>query len=907
MKRILFFSLLSIIMAGCGQSEGDLYNSDTFKVFNDHVEQGDYVAQVIDPNHIISDYQSPANANYSRLIEFKFSLNKKDNELPAGINHRLVLNPVEGKVTSPVITFGTPDAAEPGDPGDSFLEPNTEFTLRLDMSPVLEAFAKDGIYTAFDGSRIAESDFKGVFVAGNASPLIWNFEDLGRLPEFQLTDEDGDGIFETTITMNAFNPDLFTSQEWKLQNDITSYPQLSTGIPLVDALYNLSLDETVMNKEADGTFRTGAKWPGVWTRDVSYSIVLAYAMIDPEYSKNSLRRKVKRGRIIQDTGSGGAWPVSTDRTTWALAAWEVYKATGDQAWLKEAYKIIKATAADDLETIVDQKTGLFRGESSFLDWRKQTYPLWMDNVDIYASLTLGTNAVHYQTYYILSQMSGILGYAEEFESYQKIADSIKDAINDKLWMEDKGYYAQFLYGRHFMALSPRSETLGEALTVLFDIAPEDRQAQVVSNTPMIPFGAPCIYPQIPDIPPYHNNGVWPFVQAYWNIAAAKTGNSKVLEHGLGSMYRAAALFLTNKENFVGENGDYRDTQVNSNRQLWSVAGNLAMTYKVLFGMNMLTESLEFSPAIPKAYDGTKVLTNFPYHNALLDITIEGYGNQIAEMKIDGEVTEKYRFASYKKGKHTIEIKMANNDFGGEINLVENRFSPAAPVDIDKYEKADSLFALTNASDRKLGDGWVIYPPLSSQIEWPVQGSYLVVKDGYESFMSEPFWLIEKSKMDEELEESPTDDSVNIVSYLSPIIKEVETRGNRSDEKLIDYTGSGFIELTKTINRNIGFSVNIERKGTFLVDFRYSNGSGPFNTDNKCAIRTLFVNGDKADVVVMPQRGKDEWSNWGYSNLIEVELPAGNNRFRLSFEEYNENMNVEVNRAMLDHMRLIRIK
>ena len=39
----------------------------------------------------------------------------------------------------------------------------------------------------------------------------------------------------------------------------------------------------------------------------------------------SLRRKVDPlGRIVQDTGSGGAWPVSTDRMVWLLAAWEVY-------------------------------------------------------------------------------------------------------------------------------------------------------------------------------------------------------------------------------------------------------------------------------------------------------------------------------------------------------------------------------------------------------------------------------------------------------------------------------------------------------------------------------------------------------------------------------------------------------
>ena len=40
---------------------------------------------------------------------------------------------------------------------------------------------------------------------------------------------------------------------------------------------------------------------------------------------NSLLRKVSpNGRIVQDTGTGGAYPCSTDRVVWAVATWEIY-------------------------------------------------------------------------------------------------------------------------------------------------------------------------------------------------------------------------------------------------------------------------------------------------------------------------------------------------------------------------------------------------------------------------------------------------------------------------------------------------------------------------------------------------------------------------------------------------------
>ena len=98
------------------------------------------------------------------------------------------------------------------------------------------------------------------------------------------------------------------------------------------------LEEMVKAIEPDSTFRTGKEWAGVWTRDISYSIILSMAYMQPEVAMKSLLSKVnKKKRIIQDTGTGGAYPCSTDRMIWAVAAYEVYKATGNKDWLEQAY------------------------------------------------------------------------------------------------------------------------------------------------------------------------------------------------------------------------------------------------------------------------------------------------------------------------------------------------------------------------------------------------------------------------------------------------------------------------------------------------------------------------------------------------------------------------------------------
>lgn len=56
-----------------------------------------------------------------------------------------------------------------------------------------------------------------------------------------------------------------------------------------------------------------------------------------------------------------------------------------------------------------------RQESSFLDWREQSYPEWMEPADIYEYETLGTNAIHFKTLELLVELAGQLEYHENRE------------------------------------------------------------------------------------------------------------------------------------------------------------------------------------------------------------------------------------------------------------------------------------------------------------------------------------------------------------------------------------------------------------------------------------------------------------------------------------------------------------
>jgi hypothetical protein len=894
MKQIITSIAIIVFMTVSTQStaqqqSGLLWQTGAYSIYSDSVVQGNYTAKALSATEIISDYKSPANLLQPTKISFKFSINGKDNEMLPGVDHHF--NVLPGVTSTPVIKFGqalNDNTAET----DTYLQPDTKLTIRVDMNAVLNAFKTQGYFTTFKGDKIYKEDFKGLYVAGNTLPMIWDFDNLHTKEGLQLKDEDADGIYETSLVLNAQKDEKQTDASWTLSEDIAAFPQYHSGSTLADAIYNMSVEEMIKAVEPDSTFRTGKEWAGVWTRDISYSIILAMAHLQPEVAKKSLMRKVnKKKKIIQDTGTGGAYPCSTDRMIWATAAWEIYKATGDKEWLQQAYLIIKNSVDDDMRNAYDPVTGMVKGESSFLDWREQTYPKWMQPADIYESENLGTNAVHYNANLVLVQMAGLLKKPADALRYRANAAKIKAGINKYLWMNDKGYYAQYLYGRSFKTISPRAEALGEALCVLFDIADQQKQQSVIANVPVTDYGIPCIYPQIPNIPPYHNNAVWPFVQSYWALAAAKTGNETAVMESIASIYRPAALFLTNKENYVADNGDFAGTVINSSNMLWSLSGSLAMVQKLLFGISFQADRLLFQPFVPKALQGNRSLTNFTYRNAVLDINMEGYGNTIGSFLLDGKAITTYEIPADLKGKHHLKIVLTNS-FGneGKINKVENLITPATPIVSiengklvwDKVPGAATYLVLKNGKQFKKEPGNNVRAAINECAEYQV---IALDKNGLASFASEPL----------------TAGSCRVVKKY-----EVEKLAPLSGLGYKGFSGDGFVEISTTANNSISIPVTIEEAGTYSLSFRYANGNGPVNTENKCAIRTLGVNSKFAGTIIFPQRGKEEWSNWGFSNAVQVQLQKGKHIVTVQLTPANDNMNEEVNQAMLDYLQVEKI-
>jgi hypothetical protein len=681
---------------------------------------------------------------------------------------------------------------------------------------------------------------------------------------------------------------------WKLKNDISMYPRLTTSNTLHAAVFNMGLDEMVNAVEPDTTLRTGKEWAGVWTRDVSYSIILSMAYMQPEASKISLMKKVNaNGRIIQDTGSGGAWPVSSDRMIWAVAAYEVYKVTGDKEWLKFIYPVIRDSFEDDFKVVYNAESGLVRGETSFIDWREQSYPKWMQTADIYNSEAMNTSVVHAEGLRILSKIADELGKKKEAKRYAEAAKSLTDAINRVFWMDDKGYYAMYTYGRENMILNPRAETLGESLAILFNVASPERAKIISQSNPTTPYGVAIFYPQISDMPSYHNNALWPFVASYWTLACAKAGNEQATLQGFGSVFRPAALFATNKENFNLDNGDIA-TELNSSNMLWSLSGNIALTCRILFGINYEDNGLSFSPFVPKVMADNRTLSNFTYRDAKLNITVKGHGQHIKSFMLNGKECKPFIPADI-KGVNEIVIEMDCEEIPAQVvNNQPNLKAPLTPIAWiedgrlcwNPIEYIGHYEVILNG--KRVAKTRQTSYALTEQGEWQVIG---VSEAGVESFASEP-----RSNADRFVVEMP-DEKTSMksaeISYqpLTPIA---------------GYNGNGFVE-TDHSTAAISVTIDVPADGEYAFSLRYANGNGPVNTENKCAIRTLTVDGNKIGTVVMPHRGVANWDDWGMTNEVKTELKAGKHTLCIEYRPENENMNLSTNHAIIDCVKLVRVK
>ncbi len=701
-----------------------------------------------------------------------------------------------------------------------------------------------------------------------------------------------DGIIDTKGTVTVNSPTSMTSttsgtaKTWKQTKNTSDMPVFrAPNTPLAEAVYNLSMEETVINKfesEFGTAFYTGETWRKVWTRDTAMSCEFSLAAIYPEISLNCAKEKVVHFNgfkvFEQDTGTGGSYPVSTDKIITYLSVWEIYLSTGDESVLEYFYDICLDNIKQDYNTAYDEESGLIKGETCGLDWRSQTYPDWMGNeveeslANIAEGKAASVNMIYLGVLQRMIQTAEILGKNDTAYLQEKY-DALYEAVTKRLWHDELGAYAAWEYPSYMGSpLAYKIDCIANGYALWFGIGSQEQLESIAVNYPLVTYGANVVYPNKQGELEhkdrvYHNRGVWPGWEAQLMLAGAEHGYDELSEEIWNSCITAAATSLVNKEVVDFTTGE----GIHVNHQLWSIAATLSGYYKVLFGMIYDTDGITFEPYVPQWMEGPFYIDNYTYCDATIDLSLTGKGSKIVSITVNGEnVGTSYTLPFGAKGDYKIDIVVAENEneYNDEtVNLNDEKnhvISPKMPV--ANLSGNTLTWGAQSGCTYKVwtGSEYVDCTTNSYTIDPTVYGAYSVVvvsKDGVWSEMSRPIIV------------SPDRIKIEAENCTLTGISKATVNGRQVVTDV----------FSANATRELKFTANIKEAGQYLFWACYNDySSNDPNSCSNCAIRSVFVDGKDVGALFFPVVNYD----FQTSTHLLLQLSEGDHEIVVIFDKAN---------------------
>ncbi len=682
-----------------------------------------------------------------------------------------------------------------------------------------------------------------------------------------ITENDSRAIANTGT--HILSSETGSDREWNLTEDISGSPSFyAPNTPLAEAAYNLSMEEIYKSINYDATygdvFYTGTNWHKVWTRDTAISMQYILSWLFPEISTNCAEAKVvgTDGNLTfeEDTGTGGSYPVSTDRMIMMLAVWETYLADGNTETLEYFYNVAKNTIEQDYEVVYDEVSGLFKGETCGLDHRDKTYGDWTGEddqngiVNIAESKATSTNIIFCQAMKILSESALILGKGEaESKAWADLANDLEEAIVSRLWLEDMGTYSSWEYPEYMGSpLAYKQDVLGNGYAVWYNIGTEEMINSIMDNYTLVNFGANTVYPQKnaerwTDYK-YHDSGVWPGWEAILMIGAANNENENNLlaEEIWNSCIRCAVSCLSNYEVVDYETGE----GLHSTQQLWSIAATLSGYFRVLYGMEYTTEGITFDPYVPDWMEGPFTVTNYKYRDANLTLNLNGKGDTVTAIYVNGEAkSADYVFPTDATGDYTIDIFVEDSGAVDTINLKDENTAkaPNAPV-VSNSDGTLTWNAISNCTYKVwTGSEYVDVTDTSYTVDTSKYGCYSVVA---------------------------VDNSTGLWSELSNPITY-----NPEGSKVVLYLGNHTDNATSAYP--VTLEVDIPVDGTYEMSMLYTNLGDP-TAGITAAIRSVYVDGNEVGTLTFPAMSYERQ----LSTHLTLELTKGKHEISVKYDYTN---------------------
>ena len=424
--------------------------------------------------------------------------------------------------------------------------------------------------------------------------------------------------------------------------------------------------------------RAGAAYNEPWTRDASINSWNAASLLTPVVARNTLwavTQKQQDGSVVLQRDN--QW---WDKVIWLTAAWNHYKVTGDKEFLQTAYGVAQDELQLTRKEYFNADAGLYRGPAVFADGiAAYPEPIYepaiasgfvLDHKLSNDILALSTNCVYYAGYRNAANMAQQLGRpASEIKVYNDAAAALKTAINSKLWNAERGTYDYFVYGAGPKAgeRDQTQEGIGLSFAILSGVADQAKAESILKNAHVTKNGITTQWPHFPrfseEKPGRHNVMVWPLVNGMWATAASQTGDVATFKD---ETEKIALLGISSGDNF---NEIYNSTTGKGDGgwqgfhwgplldQTWSATAYLRMMYQGMFGMNFQPDGVTLAPTLPAGW-GNVALSGLKYRGATLDIALQGQGNRIASVTIDGKKSKNAFIPATLTGAHMVNIVLS---------------------------------------------------------------------------------------------------------------------------------------------------------------------------------------------------------------------------------------------------------
>ncbi|MDE6826117.1 MAG: hypothetical protein K2J18_05050 [Paramuribaculum sp.] len=647
------------------------------------------------------------------------------------------------------------------------------------------------------------------------------------------------------------------------------HPELECGSPLIAETFRIAACRFVAESD-DVPYDPGGRYS-------PETIFLAAASLDPHGSRRSLEALVRDGRICS-SDSSAVWPVTgNSRLMWAVAAWELYCVTADRDWLAYAFEVIDHTMAADIMVALDQEVMLLHGSSSTDPERiLNSYPEWMNWCDIYQTMGIASNVLAERAAHFMTLMARELG--RDPSQYEAMSSYLRCAINDHLWLPDRGYFAQYIYGGLFPIRSEIADSHGEALAVALGMASDGQSHLIVSNTPRSPYGLLMQFPLSPSSPLFMAT---PATEALWAIASSKVGNTGSLRASATSVLRSFLLMVSSSPEALSP-------------ELCSAL--YAVFVKAVAGISFDADGMRLSPVLPTGYKKFTIY-GIRYGQAVYDIEIKGSGASVRRLTLDGVTLASRVIPRGMSGHHRISVQLDNSrnvsySYSDEINVQAPVWAPPTPRIIGSGSA--SLLRVANYAD-------------SLSYEVFVNGSFLkdisngslpsIRARGFTSLMFVPTSPVGWSGYS-------CRPFCHFPAKSEVVVKPEEFAEPVSFMRSIRADHDSLVELSTEVNTRLALTAEVKEEGDYMISVRYA----PSVLGGQAALRTLFVNGLRCGVVVMPAiSAQKTLTGLYYSNPLRAHLRKGLNTVSLDYiTPYNVNPDDSRNIALIDRLTLIKL-